>query len=196
MNPYKSSQRVSHLRRCFYAVRFSTDVLDYLDGLMLDLRSHGANVRWTPRRNVHLTLRFLGDLDERQVRRAGEISRAIPEGPIHVRGDGLGAFPSLRAPRILWAGVSTDTDDERARLMRLQETTERHAQSLGLPREQRPWRPHVTLARVPFPSPGLRPLIDDITTRECRSPLSAVTDLFLMESLMSQGGVEYRVLNS
>lgn len=191
MNPIKSSQSVTLRRRCFYAIRFSDDVIEYLAKITDALRAHGANVRWAPRRNIHLTLRFLGELDDRQFQTARTFAPVLPEQPIRLRADGLGAFPSLRSARVIWAGVSTETEDDEIGLTRLQESTERHAQSIGLAREQRPWRPHITLARVPYPSPGLRPLIDDITTRECRSPLCAVNDLLLMESIMSPHGVEY-----
>lgn len=196
MAPHSSLQSVSRPRRCFYAIRLSSEVVDYLGGIIDSLGMHGARVRWAPRRNLHLTLRFLGELHHAQVEAASVFSPPLFKEPIQLRADGLGAFPSLRSARALWAGVSVETDNDRERLSRLQNSTEHQAQAIGLAPEQRSWHPHITLGRVRAPSPGLRPLIDDITTRECRSSLSPVSDVVLMESVIPSDGVEYRILKT
>lgn len=197
MNPYKSSQSVTSLHRCFYALRPPSDVIDYLSEIMDSLHRHQAKVRWTPQRSIHLTLRFLGELDETRFAAARNFA-PVPaiRHPIRLRADGLGAFPSLRAPRVLWAGVSTASPEDLDHLQALQASTERHARAIGLEPEPRRFRPHLTLGRIPFPSSGLRSLIDDITTRECRSPLCDVHHMVLMKSRIASSGAEYEVVES
>ena len=192
---HSSSQSVTSIYRCFYAIRFSPEVVDYLWTLMGELAAHGANVRWVARRNLHLTLRFLGDLSEPQYRRALEFEPGrLTISDVRIRAEGLGAFPTLRAPRVIWSGVSGETAESMDHVRSLQKRAERHSGAIGLPAEKRSWTPHVTLARVGSAAPGLRRLVDDITTRECLSPLCLIDAVVLMQSTLSQAGAEYRVV--
>jgi 2'-5' RNA ligase len=108
-----------------------------------------SRIGWIPSDRMHLTVRFIGSVDEAQAER---IRRAL-EPPLHVPSfsisiDTLGAFPPGGAPRVLWVGVREATgalaDVERDVTARLQ--------SLGIPPEDRPYTPHLTLARVREPA--------------------------------------------
>lgn len=101
---------------------------------------HGA--RWLPPENYHITLRFLGDIDEQTARDAIAILGRIRRAPLDVRIDGLSAFGGDR-PRALVASVTPTSA-----LMELQAEHERLMRRIGLPPEQRKYTPHITLARL------------------------------------------------
>jgi 2'-5' RNA ligase len=108
--------------------------------------TRGVRVQWTRPESIHLTLKFLGDIDESQV---GGILQALgnaerDEVPFSVDVKGFGVFPNLRGPRVLWMGLSGHTD----RLIRLAGAIDAALTPLGFPVEQKPYTPHLTLARV------------------------------------------------
>ena len=110
-----------------------------------------------------------------------------------VRASGLGAFPLMRAPRVIWAGVEGEAREDTDRLLHLQALTERRATELGLAQERRPYAPHITLGRVTPPFGGLKELMDDVIGRECRSPYCTIDELLLMRSTLAPGGSVYEV---
>lgn len=183
------------LHPCFFAVKFSAEIHDYLATIINSLRAHGADVAWTPQRNVHLTLRFLGELTDQQLRQATQ----LPDGTVlplgfRLRAAGLGAFPALRSARVLWAGVEGETPEDRQRLGELQQLTEGWARQIGLAPEGRRYTPHITLGRVRNPSAGLRAVVDAMTVGECLSPFCTIAELLLMRSTLTERGAEYEVV--
>jgi 2'-5' RNA ligase len=182
------------LHRCFYALRFAPSTTAYLAGIIDELRRHGADVAWVRDVNLHLTLRFLGEITDDQLAAAIAAPHDVPRGTMLLSAQGLGAFPGLRNARVVWAGVAAGSMTERSRLDVLQAHTERWARMLRVPPENRRYRPHITLGRVRRPGEKLRELVDDITTRECSSPASRVTELELVRSKLSSGGSQYETL--
>jgi 2'-5' RNA ligase len=179
------------LHRCFFALRFDPPTRAYLASIVEELRSHGADVAWVREENLHLTLRFLGEIDDDQLARAMSSSQMPAVGAMHLSAMGLGAFPGLRNAKVIWTGVAAASKDERHRLEALQSHTERIARSLRLQPENRPYRPHVTLGRIRRPGDRLRELVDDITTRECSSPASTIEEIVLIRSRLASGGSVY-----
>lgn len=146
-----------------------------------------ARIGWVPPDRMHLTVRFIGWVDDEQaarIRRALEPPLRVPAFSIRV--DTLGTFPPRGAPRVLWVGVHDDSgalsDVERDVTARLQ--------PLGIPPDDRPYTPHLTLARV-RETAGLKsePLGTRLgTTALGVSRVSAVT---LFESRLSPKGPTY-----
>ncbi|WP_298273169.1 RNA 2',3'-cyclic phosphodiesterase [Geobacter sp.] len=100
-------------------------------------------VRWLPPEQLHLTLRFIGEVDDAV---AGIIRRGLaeitsPPFPLSLRG--VGCFPSPRRPRVLWVGLNGNEP-----LKRLQQGVEAAVVAAGIPAEERPFSPHITLARL------------------------------------------------
>jgi RNA 2',3'-cyclic 3'-phosphodiesterase len=185
-----AAERVK-LHRCFYAVRFEPPTTAYLGSIIAGLDAHGADVAWVREANLHLTLRFLGEITDEQLERAVAAADDVPRGTMLLSAHGLGAFPGLRNARVVWAGVAAASMVERSRLDALQAHTERWARVLGVPPENRRYRPHITLGRVRRPGDKLRELIDDVTTRECQSPPSRISELLLLRSTLSSRGSYY-----
>ncbi len=126
--------------RLFAAIPIPADIAETLDRV----RQPTPGAFWIPPSDMHLTLRFVGDIDNRQARDfAAELSR-IEMRAFSLKLEGLGSFGGDE-PRVLWAGVAPCEP-----LDALARATERAARNAGLPPEGRAWKPHVTLARLRY----------------------------------------------
>ncbi len=134
--------------RTFVGVDLAPQVLRALEGIQAQLRAApgGRACRWVSAASIHLTFHFLGDVPEERLSAIGDAvargCRAFDAMPITIAG--LGCFPSIRQPRIVWAGVR----DESGRLAALQPAIGRELAGIGYPPERRPFHPHLTIARA------------------------------------------------
>ncbi|HUF29345.1 MAG TPA: RNA 2',3'-cyclic phosphodiesterase [Gemmatimonadaceae bacterium] len=156
------------------------------------LRAAAPGASWVAHDNLHLTLQFLGDVDDERL--AAVAARLLEIAATHRRLlldiGGAGAFPNLGRPRIVWMGVAPDP-----RLELLQHDLERGCESLGFPVEGRAFRPHITLGRIRLALPPaeratLVAALSGCTFRE----RVAVETVDLMDSALGQGGSRYTVL--
>lgn len=145
--------------RSFVAVEVDSSVKDALLRIIDRLRRVPADVRWVARENMHLTLKFLGEIDEAQAARLRELLRVETSrfAPLELEFVGLGRFPPQGAPRVVWAGCRGDVD----KLKGLAAAVERTAKETGVPPEERPFSAHLTIGRVKSPRSG-RALADAI----------------------------------
>ena len=133
--------------RTFIAIHLSQDARRRLTETIRWMVSEvPSGVRWVDPEGIHLTLKFLGDIEPALVE---DVLRAMEQAasgtlPFQVHLNGLGVFPNLRRPRVLWAGVGGDMDA----LGALQEKVEAAMEGLAFPRERRAFNPHLTLGRV------------------------------------------------
>ncbi|MCB0213733.1 MAG: RNA 2',3'-cyclic phosphodiesterase [Anaerolineae bacterium] len=104
-------------------------------------------VRWTAVQNIHLTLHFLGDTDATHIEKISQAlqSSIAASQPFKLTLGGLGAFPNVRRPRILWIGVQGDTDPLVAVHQRLGQALDA---AIGFTPEKRPYWPHLTIGRI------------------------------------------------
>lgn len=134
--------------RTFVAIELPPDVLQALSQARERLRQgdSGRAGRWVRTEGVHLTLAFLGEVPtERLQTIAMAVSRACQGvSAFSVTVGGLGCFPNTRRPRVVWMGVQ----DASGELAALQAAVGRELAAHGFPKEDRPFRPHLTLARV------------------------------------------------
>jgi 2'-5' RNA ligase len=131
--------------RLFAGIPIVDDARREIIALLARLREGDWPVRWVHDEGLHLTLKFYGevaperlDVIEESVRFAGQNT-----GPLELRLDGLGAFPSMVRPRVLWVGI-----DAPPALELLYDRLERGGEAIGFAPEGVPFRPHVTLGRV------------------------------------------------
>lgn len=103
-------------------------------------------VRWVRPEGIHLTLKFLGDVDPSKMQDVrGVIQETVPKfSPFSFDVGGLGCFPSSRRPRVIWVGVRESTGEMAA----MYEELERAFTAQGFERERRPFHPHLTLGRI------------------------------------------------
>lgn len=129
--------------RAFIAVSLDSKVIDKIAGASSQLRPQIAGVRWVAPVNFHLTLKFLGDIDEALIEPIGaalrEQLRLFPRFTINAKG--VGVFPGLKRPRVLWVGLTGDD------LILLASRVESALQPLGFTQESRKFTPHLTIGR-------------------------------------------------
>lgn len=133
--------------RSFVAIELPDDAKRGLGRLRTHLeRDEHGFVKWVDPSGIHLTLKFLGNIPFKQVPEITELMKqAVQEiSPFHLEVSGLGAFPNLRQPRVFWVGVGGELD----KLSRLQQSIDQALAALGFAKEERPFVPHLTLARI------------------------------------------------
>ena len=130
--------------RAFIAVNLAPAVGEEIAKVQVALKTAQGDVRWTRIEGMHLTLKFLGDITQAQVAPILTALRAsLSDQPsFPVQAIGLGAFPNLRRPKVLWVGLHGQG------LVGLQERVESALVTLDFPREERDFTPHLTLGRV------------------------------------------------
>lgn len=151
-------------------------------------------VRWTGPQNIHLTLHFLGNIAANEVVKVIEVleSRSAAYPPFSLTLAGLGCFPNLRRPRIVWVGVEGDT----ASLVGLHHDVGQQLKVIDFRPEARPYSPHLTLGRVNkgIPARRLQQLGEAIEREQPGTgPLArlTVTEINLMQSELKPGGPVY-----
>jgi RNA 2',3'-cyclic 3'-phosphodiesterase len=175
--------------RVFVAMNLPPRIRRNLADSLEPLRQRQLPVRWTREESLHLTLKFLGDIDGTEVPRLRDTLQTVAEGhaPLVLSITGIGAFPSLRRASVLWAGVAPD-----APLMSLQHDVEMALSRLGYVRDLKPFRPHVTVART---QRGTRPLdVERITPVHGFAGTAPVATMDLMRSHLSPDGAVHEPL--
>jgi 2'-5' RNA ligase len=133
--------------RSFIAVELPGELKKALAELQSRFKSSGSlPLRWVEPGNIHITLKFLGDID---VDITGKITAALEASihdipPFSIEAGGLGVFPNMQRIQIIWVGLSGDLQ----KLGQLQKQIDVSLNTLGFPAEARPFTPHLTLARV------------------------------------------------
>ena len=180
------------MTRVFLAIPLPREVAQRLRGLIAGLRDDLPTVRWSRPETLHLTLRFFGDIDEESLEKIGKIMLSIGRlhAPFAVDLIGLGTFPAANRARVFWLGVR-----DRGELAALLDAFERRLPDAGIPREQRPFFPHLTLGRHRGQGLAAGELLARFGEMDCgRLP---VTSLVLYESRLRPGGAlhlpRYRV---
>jgi 2'-5' RNA ligase len=133
--------------RTFFCIELEDEIKEKLDGIASGLkRGTEARVNWVRRENLHVTLRFLGEVAPEQIEELQLAAEVASEsiGSFELELDLLGAFPNRERPRVIWAGSSSPPPE----ILQLYEQLERGLHPLGFPSEGKPYTPHITLGRV------------------------------------------------
>jgi len=174
--------------RSFICIEIPSSIQARIEELQRRLRPLGADVTWVKASNIHLTLKFLGDVSQSQVTRVRSALSNVCKGygPIVLKIGGTGAFPSLRNPRVLWVGVTEMSET----LPPLHKAVEDMLEKEGFPRENKPFSPHLTFGRIR--SPRKVDSLADALAREEFAPENFRADrVILMRSQLSPGGSIY-----
>jgi 2'-5' RNA ligase len=177
--------------RSFVAVLLPDGLRARVEAAAAALRRRASGVSWVRVENLHLTLRFLGAIDEatRDRAQAALAEAAGASGPFSVTLGGFGAFPSPRAARVFWVGLLAGS----APLAALHARVEQALAARGVPPEGRPFHAHVTLGRARDPR-GLRGLDDALGAAPAPIGETRVEAVHLMRSDLHPAGVRYSVL--
>jgi 2'-5' RNA ligase len=161
--------------RAFIAISLPESVLQAMGQAQQTLGTLGRGIRWVRKEGIHLTLKFLGDVDRDDVENIQiAMKRATEEAsPFVLTGQGTGVFPDLRRPRVIWMGLSGDLQ----MLFALQAGLETLLNDLGFPKDKRPFKGHLTLGRV-------KGRLDATELREALERLAGFqTDAFTVQSV-------------
>ena len=180
--------------RAFIAITLPDEIAVALAGLQAQLRGLGVKMNYTAPENIHLTLKFLGPVPASLLSR---ISIALSDAvsgfsPIRLNARGLGVFPGVRRPRVMWTGVAGQTDQ----LAVLHQAVEQSMAGLGFAREDRQFTAHLTLGRFKSTADPLQ-VADAIQQfgNFSAGPFEAVS-VELFQSTLKPGGPVYKVISS
>lgn len=178
--------------RLFVALEIPSAVRENLAALVASMRAITKEPRWVRAENLHVTLKFLGEVAEAKVDAIrialGEI-RSDQAVALEFRG--LGFFPNEKHPRVFWAGMEASSNTKT-----LAGDIEGAMEKLGIPREKREFSPHLTLARFERPRlpEALRKLIADNQQRAFGA--LRTNQFHLIQSKLKPAGAEYTTLAS
>jgi 2'-5' RNA ligase len=154
-------------------------------------------VRWTPASNIHLTLRFLGDIDESQ---CATLVQGLPAvaarySPLAVRVDGLGCFPNTARPSVIWCGLQGDL----RRLVEMQQAVDSVVRSAAIAPDEKGFKPHLTIARTQRGATGAQlravgAVVADYAALYGASPVdesTSIDELLLLRSELTPSGPVY-----
>lgn len=122
----------------------SSKVLSQVAAAQSQLLQTGADLKLVEPQNIHITLRFLGNITSAMVEKVFEAMKQIQFTPFNVQIKGLGAFPDLRYPRVVWAGITEGAD----KLKSIFNQLEPRLRGLGFAPDSKGFSPHLTIARV------------------------------------------------
>jgi 2'-5' RNA ligase len=169
--------------RTFIAIPLSEELKRAIGRVQRELADALPEMRWVKPETIHLTLAFLGDISQDSLENVASSMLSIGDlfAPFEVRVAGLGAFPSPARPRVVWLGL-----EECAPLLQLQAVLTEKLVSAGLPGDNRPFTPHLTLGRTRHRAPAA----DRVFERYQAVPIGtlAVNNIVLFESRLQSGG--------
>lgn len=132
--------------RAFIAIELPKEIKDALGELQGELKKSGADVKWVEPQNIHLTLKFLGEIDAVTLSKISDIleDTAKDKNAFHIRISCLGAFPKINYPKVLWLSIDKGDNEVKEIAKQLKEKIAK----AGVPREDRPFSTHITIGRT------------------------------------------------
>ena len=178
--------------RSFIAIPLNPEIISRIEKTQKELKTLPADVKWVNPKSIHLTLKFLGNVEEGDIE---NIARGVQNGmrgfkPWTTAVKNVGAFPSLKSPRVVWVGI----EDKAGQLVVLQNQIEKEMSKLGFEEEKRTFSAHLTLGRVRSPK-GKNELVKYLLDeRERVFGEIKVDRVILFKSELKPTGAVYTVL--
>ena len=132
--------------RTFIAIELPQEIREFLSLAQAQLKATGADIKWVEPQNIHLTLKFLGEIDKVKSEKIIKIIEEVAKdnNAFEIRISSFGAFPKINFPRVIWTGI--DSGDKEARV--IAKELEEKIEKIGIPKEVRPFSSHITLGRT------------------------------------------------
>ncbi|MDD5348166.1 MAG: RNA 2',3'-cyclic phosphodiesterase [Candidatus Omnitrophica bacterium] len=182
--------------RAFIAIALPPEIKRYLAKVQEKLAAGNADVKWVEPDNIHLTLKFLGEIDEparEKIRSTiSDIARSV--APFSVRLASCGAFPRIESARVIWMGVGQGERE----LQSIAGLIEERMSQLGIAREDRPFSSHITLGRTRSGKnlKGLAALLKDLCERQPDKIYEFQADrITLFKSTLTPRGPRYEIIH-
>jgi 2'-5' RNA ligase len=174
--------------RTFIAVPVPDSVRGTIGSFLAPLKRLDADMKWVRPESMHLTLKFLGDVETGRLKTVGDAAAEAFAGlrPFHLRLGGSGFFPDAKRPSVVWIGVTAGAED----LSRLAEAAETAAVRCGFEREKRPFAAHLTVGRVRSPR-GMDRLVPLLSGSRYESELFPAHAVLIMKSDLQRTGAAH-----
>jgi len=181
--------------RAFIAIELPLDIKNSLAKIQDKLKTSLPKISWVKPINLHLSLKFLGEISLSQLEEIRQIIAEIikPTAGFEIKLETLGVFPNQRAARIIWIG----TNQPPAQLIQFVEQLEKKLLASRIPKEQRAFQAHITLGRIKHPlnhsdlEKTLNKLQDEISDMNLELNVRGIT---LFQSVLGPGGPTYTIL--
>ena len=180
--------------RTFIAFQLPGKIISSIRKVQDGIKSYGFKIRWVHPENIHLTLKFLGDIDTVDIEKIGDAVIRTVKGhaPLSLTAKGIGVFPAIKRPRVIWAGITGQID----LLIGLQKILDETLEEIGFPKESRSFKGHLTLGRMKGKIDPKR-LVDAIKEFQGFESETFVADkIFLFKSELKPAGAVYTKLMS
>ena len=179
------------MTRTFIAIELPHGIKKEIAGFQENIASSGFPVRWIPVKNIHITLKFIGEIPESLVQ---QIERDILTSPpmcepFTVKIGGTGVFPNLKRPRIFWVGIAAGGHE----IQLLSSALEEQLFSLGIPKEERKFRAHITIGRFRHQR-HMKTIQEFVSQNILNAGEFQVEKIVLMKSTLRPSGAEYSVV--
>ncbi len=177
--------------RTFIAIEIEPSIKEKISNLIRELEKVGAKVGWVKKESIHLTLKFLGEIEEGKIRDVSEKLKLISSKikPFRIKIEGTGWFPEKSSnPRVLWVGVKFPEQ-----LKILWEEIEREMGKIGFKQEEREFSPHITIGRVKG-NGSIHKILDILKKSSTLFGEIEVKGIILFQSILKPDGAEYNAL--
>lgn len=188
MNEAKSGKNLEAMIRTFVCIDIPQSIQARIEKLQSQRLHPTAQISWVKPANIHLTLKFLGDVAQSKILGVNTaVNRAVASfGPFQITVGSTGCFPSPRQPSILWIGISPVADD----LQRLRDAIEEELARQGFGRENRKFKPHLTIARIRNPRNAAE-VTEAFLTQGFADESFQASEVIVMRSQLSPKGAIY-----
>ena len=177
--------------RTFIAIDIEEpEIIEKLCKIQKELLKTGAQMKLVERQNLHITLKFLGEISPERIKLLEDAIINACKGftKFQIKLEGLGAFPSISYPRVVWVGVTRGSETLKALAKSIEETTVR----VGFRKSDKVFHPHVTLARIKFRTPKLSEFI--LKNRNIEVGEKLVANVRIKKSILRPQGPIYETL--
>ncbi|MDL1962822.1 MAG: RNA 2',3'-cyclic phosphodiesterase [Deltaproteobacteria bacterium] len=180
--------------RTFIAFKVPKNIISSIKKIQEDIKSYAFKIRWVDPEKIHLTLKFLGNINYTDIEKVGEtlINTVNNYAPISLAVKGAGVFPCIKHPRVIWVGITGEVK----KLAGIQKGIEKNLEKLGFPREKRPFKAHLTLGRIKGKIDPKKLLDAMKKNEEFESELFIADKIFLFKSDLQPTGSVHTELKS
>ncbi len=178
--------------RAFIAIELSEEIRNSLAQIQSHLKYAGADVKWVEKDNIHLTLKFLGEVSDEKIEKIksilDEIGKTVKSFEISLKD--IGAFPKIDYPRIIWVGLDKGTKESIGLAGRIDEALSK----IGFQKETRPFAAHLTIGRVRSPK-NKEALKEKIESQDTSHKTQVISSVSLFQSKLTPQGPIYTNLH-
>jgi len=177
--------------RTFIAVELPEQIKKQIEVLQAPLKKTNAFVSWVKPGNIHITLKFLGEVPEEKIDEVFSATELALKGTKSFKMNlkGMGAFPDFRRPRVIWIGAGKGGEE----LSDMANKIEDQMEKIGYPKEKRKFSPHFTIGRVKSPK-NIEKLIELIKSADFETEDIEVNEVTVMKSQLHPAGAIYTAL--